>query len=284
MNNKITCPICQRSLHCINATHLKNHNLTKEEFKIKYPNQKFMSEKCLNDRQKSANIRATHSYETTAIATKKCIADKVEKQTEIYNLNPQKCKNCNDILPYKTIKSMKRRKYCKKPECQYIAHSIGGKKASHTPRTAWKTNPKWLNHMGVNDTSTKQKKRFSSKGEKILLINIKEHFPQYKWQSGGRHNIGNNIYKSHDIYCKELQLILEYDGIYHFKNIYGNLLQVQQKDNQLEKWCTENKWKLIRINEKTFNKVPNILDKIYDMITNIVSLPTVNKLYIIPEI
>jgi very-short-patch-repair endonuclease len=79
-------------------------------------------------------------------------------------------------------------------------------------------------------------------------------------------------------------LIIEYDGIYHFKNIYGNLLQVQQKDNQLEKWCKENKWKLIRINEKTFNNVPNILNNIFQMIQNIPQLKTITKIYTIPEI
>lgn len=284
MNNKITCPICQRSMKDIGSKHIKTkHNLTIKQFKIQYPNQPLLCPELLKQKQNAANIRATKSYKTNSNATKKYIAKKLQIKIDIYNLNPKKCKNCNDTLPYTSSIKNSKRSYCKKPECQFIAHSIGGHAASKIPRIAWKTNPKWLQNSGTIK-SKNQKKRLSSKGERKLLKLIKEKFIQYKWESGGHHYIGNNIYKSHDIYCKELKLIIEYDGIYHFKNIYGNLLQVQQKDNQLEKWCKENKWKLIRINEKTFNNVPNILNNIFQMIQNIPQLKTITKIYTIPEI
>jgi len=41
---------------------------------------------------------------------------------------------------------------------------------------------------------------------------------------------------------------------------------------------------IIRINEKTFNNVPNILNNIFQMIQNIPQLKTITKIYTIPEI
>lgn len=148
----------------------------------------------------------------------------------------------------------------------------------------------FLSSSGNIDSSESKKKIFSSKGERELIELIKDRFPNIKWSSGGGTNIGkdlndNIVRKAHDLYSKELKLIIEYDGMYHFKDIYGNLSLVQFKDKLLEEYCIINGWKLIRVNEKTYHKMKwEIIDKIVDMINNIETMDQITKLYIIPEL
>ena len=194
----------------------------------------------------------------------------------------ENCINCGGLL------ECARNSYCRKPACRFIAQSIGGTAAAkHQKTEEFKNarrqcvlaNPAWTVNCGKPWS-----KRFNSKGELELKRLIEARFPNHKWQSGGNHKIGNGLNKAHDIYCTELKLIVEYDGIYHWKDVHGNLKLVQAKDKQLELFCKENGWKLIRVNEKTVKKIPLIVETIFNMIENLDSIPAVVKLYLIPEI
>jgi very-short-patch-repair endonuclease len=48
-------------------------------------------------------------------------------------------------------------------------------------------------------------------------------------------------------------VIFEYDGIWHFKDIHGQLDSKIKKDQTLEKWVIENDWRLIRIKDEIYN-------------------------------
>jgi len=54
------------------------------------------------------------------------------------------------------------------------------------------------------------------------------------------------------LFSKSLKVIIEYDGAWHFKDIHGQLADKQMKDRELEKWCFENNWRLIRIKEDIY--------------------------------
>jgi very-short-patch-repair endonuclease len=198
----------------------------------------------------------------------------------------QQCVNCHKTI----VEATTQMQYCKDKACQSVAHSFGGKKVWQMHRQklikALKEMPRseaWIASQGRTDHPN-QKRFFTSKGEEALKLLIKQRLPQFKWSSGGLHNIGNGLRKSLDIYCKDIKVIVEYDGIYHWKNVYGNLEDVQKKDRQLEQFCSDNGWKLIRVNEQTYKKVPLIVETIINMILNHTQLPSVVKLYLIPEI
>lgn len=197
------------------------------------------------------------------------------------------CEICNRKLST----SERKNRFCSTEACRFQAHSIGGTAAWKdrttmlriVQTTVW-NNPMWVKNMGTGSTKPEMRKYFSSKGERELTEVIKNRLPQYHWQTGGSHNIGNNVRKAFDVYCKDIKLIVEYDGAYHWKNIYGNLPIVQMKDRQMETFCINNGWKLIRVNERTYQKMPQIVETIINMILNYEVLPSVTKLYLLPEI
>lgn len=214
-----------------------------------------------------------------------------------------KCCGLNNITPeieytcqYKPccrlFLSKESRRFCsQKCSCLYLVNermespeiynSIYSK-VSDSMKLFAKENPEVIRkNISNNNLST----RFSSKGERELLGIIKENFKDYKWQSGGLWNIGNSMYKSIDIYCRDLKIIIEYDGIYHFKDIRGDLSKIQEKDTRLNNWCVETGWKIIRINEATYrsSKRKEAIDMIFHLIQNYDTIESVNILYWIPE-
>lgn len=124
---------------------------------------------------------------------------------------------------------------------------------------------------------------FNSKGERQLKKVIEQKFPQYKWQTGGGFKLTDNIVKSLDIYCRELKLIIEYDGVYHFREVFGNFEEVVKKDEALELFCENHGWKLIRVNEATYKNYEEILTMLFGLINNVSSIPIITKLYFFQE-
>ncbi len=69
-----------------------------------------------------------------------------------------------------------------------------------------------------------------------------------------------------DFYLSEYNICIEYDGIQHFESIeyFGGddkLKYTKKLDNIKNKWCEDNKIKLIRISYKNYNNIENILQK-----------------------
>jgi len=152
------------------------------------------------------------------------------------------------------------------------------RKISHTIKCLIKNDSVYREKVFSNHLKTKI---FSSKGERKLRKLIQNEYPQHEFTTGGNFLLKNGQRKSLDIYSKKIKLIIEYDGIYHFKDIHGNLKSVKRKDRLLETWCKKNKYKLIRISEDYYNKykVQSILD-LFQMIDHADCLEVVTKLYL----
>ena len=173
-------------------------------------------------------------------------------------------------------------KYCSLPECQRRrkGDTITREQRKAIGQAAYGALPPnhpFRAHGGR--TSPKAKRYFSSKGERRLVQQIKTVFPQHHWSTGGRFKIAEGVFKSLDLYCRDLRLIVEYDGAYHWFNIHGNLTSVQQKDRLLETWCQETGWRLIRVNEATYQQRPEVVAEIQRLISEADSLPAVTHLY-----
>lgn len=102
-------------------------------------------------------------------------------------------------------------------------------------------------------------KKFTSKNEVIIRTHFIEKYPEDEWSFGGALKIAGETI-TRDLYSKKLKICFEYDGIWHFKDIHGQLAKKQLKDVLLEKWCIENKYTLIRLDEDDFNKNISISD------------------------
>ena len=78
---------------------------------------------------------------------------------------------------------------------------------------------------------------------------------------------------SFDFYLTEYNVCIEFDGIQHFKPIkqFGGIKEfddTQLRDKCKDKWCIENKVKLIRIKFDQKSKISDILDKELKSIKN----------------
>lgn len=216
-------------------------------------------------------------YTKVGQSVSKSMYIKKQKLIDEYLKNPTLCKYCNNPLPYDKRKS----KFCNR-SCS--SHYNGQHMSHETKERISKSviqfrieHPEIANKWSSSHITNKH---FNSKGEKELLNTIQNQFPQFNFTCGSLRKIAERTYKSLDIYSNELKLIIEFDGIYHFKNIYNNLDQVQLKDKLLEEWCITNNWKIIRVNEITYiNQKEKLLLTLFEMITNYQSLPSVSKLY-----
>lgn len=114
--SKVMCPICNKLFGQINNSHLKSHNLTFEEFKILYPNCTIHSP----EMKKSYGSQSKESRTNL-----KLIANNKKQQRIVdYNLNPNKCLKCNNIIDY----IHRSNKFCSR-SCS-VTHNQTGRKKS----------------------------------------------------------------------------------------------------------------------------------------------------------
>lgn len=111
-------------------------------------------------------------------------------------------------------------------------------------------------------------KIFSSKNERLLVEYFKNKFPDDNWKSGGLLKLEDGSRLSRDLYSDKLKICFEYDGIWHFKDIHGQLKTKQHKDLLLEKWCITNEYKLIRVQAEFFESTAQIENLIYSETSN----------------
>lgn len=114
-------------------------------------------------------------------------------------------------------------------------------------------------------------KIFSSKNERYIVKYFKEYYNKDEWKSGGGTKI-NGIQICRDLWSDKLRICFEYDGIWHFKDIHGQLQNKQLKDHLLEKWCLENDYRLIRIDEDEYKNINQIIDLIYNKSDQIIKI------------
>lgn len=186
----------------------------------------------------------------------------IEKHKRLCYKNPKNIKYC---IYCKTIISGYKKKYCNS-SCFAKHNNTTRKNVSRDYIT-----PEWKEKR--RQTTIEQWKRgvhkisreiFSSKNERAIVKHIKEQYPNDEWKNGGRLVLKDGTFLARDLWSDKLKVCFEYDGIWHFKDIKGQLKKKQTKDKLLEEWCKENNYRLIRIDEEDYQNVKQIEDLIYN--------------------
>lgn len=163
------------------------------------------------------------------------------------------CKNCN-----KSFIVQERDKIFPKKEKYFCSRSCANKRVL-TNKTKNKISQSIKNCWNKEEYREKctaaslRLKRFTSKCEREIRDYFISNFKGDEWTYGRLFGKINS-----DLFSKKLKIAFEYDGIWHFKDIYGQLKEKQKKDKLLENWCKENNWKLIRMKDDLY-----VLDKEY---------------------
>jgi very-short-patch-repair endonuclease len=175
------------------------------------------------------------------------------------------CKTCGKQFSYETFKNKKQLKlFCSRSCANSRKISFTEEVRSKISKSVSKTmKEKW--ERGEMQTNS----FFSSKEEKRILEHLKAKFPLDEWTSGGALKISNELV-SRDVYSNKLKICIEYDGVWHFRDIHGQLSSKQKKDFLLNEWCSENDWKIIRISESWWHENDKKLELI-DLLINMES-------------
>jgi hypothetical protein len=112
---------------------------------------------------------------------------------------------------------------------------------------------------------------FSSKNERLITDYFKKNFNNDGWKSGGIIKY-KDTRLSRDMYSDKLKICFEYDGIWHFKDIHGQLEDKKKKDLYLELWCIENNYRLIRLQDEFFENVDQVYNLLYNTKENIIKV------------
>lgn len=115
---------------------------------------------------------------------------------------------------------------------------------------------------------------FTSKGEIEVREHFKHKFPGDGWTYGGSLKMDEHRLVR-DLFSKQLKICIEYDGIWHFKDIKGQLARKQAKDYALERWCRINGWRLIRIDENIYNKNKGIALALLEQLVYSSNIPVI---------
>lgn len=193
-----------------------------------------------------------------------------------FNVNCYRCKK-DFIVIESENKFPKKEKYF----CSISCANSGRKRIKYTHsdefiektrermKKLWQDPTYVKNHMIAN-------KVFSSKGERELINYFKNNFIEDNWTFGGAIKF-NNTTITRDLYSNKLKVCIEYDGIWHFKDIHGQLEEKQYKDKCLEEWVIENNWKLVRIKDELYRKnkefwINKLIESIYNSNEQIIKL------------
>lgn len=114
----------------------------------------------------------------------------------------------------------------------------------------------------------------SSKNERAIVEYFKKSYPDDEWKTAGRLVLSDGSFLARDLWSDKLKVCFEYDGIWHFKDICGQLSKKQIKDKLLEEWCINNSYRLIRIDEKEYKNIKQIVDLIYKNKEQIIKIGT----------
>jgi len=108
---------------------------------------------------------------------------------------------------------------------------------------------------------------FKSKGEEILFNHLKNKYSKLKFKRNQfEHNINfttKTKWRQIDIKCNDLKLIIEYDGILHFRFFNKEILEkIQNKDKEFNSYLKE-KFLIIRLSYDVLNYKKTKLKKKY---------------------
>lgn len=162
------------------------------------------------------------------------------------------CSICGEIKVYEYRDGKRKEKY-------FCSRSCANKRI-HTTETKDKISKSTrltILKLWENDEYVKKQvgrnKFFNSVGEKEIRDYFMKNFPNDGWTFGAGIKY-NDVTIARDLYSNKLKVCFEYDGIWHFKDIHGQLENKQLKDKYLESWCKENDYRLIRVSEDVYKK------------------------------
>ena len=201
------------------------------------------------------HLKYTFRNNETKEKTKLKFIKREEKTHGIYIEENIICskENCNNIVHIKYRQGKKKDKYFCSLNCSqsHIHSEISKNKCSNSVKLAWKRGDFNTDSFREKQSKNAINIRFSSKKEREIVNYFKTNYLNDEWKAGGGlYYNGEEI--SRDLYSNKLKICFEYDGIWHFKDIHNQLERKQRKDKLLEIWCIENRYRLIRIDEKEF--------------------------------
>jgi len=175
---------------------------------------------------------------------------------------------CDNTL---TIKYRENKKPTKSFCSRSCANSRGKRNQEFKELVSQKIKEKWNEGVYDHIDMGLRNKKFSSKGEREIVTYFRENFPDDNWKSGGNIKFEEHRF-SRDLYSDKLKVCLEYDGIWHFKDIHNQLSKKQLKDLLLEKWCIKNGYRLIRIEEGFMPSFKDIEKLVYETALQIIKI------------
>ena len=128
-------------------------------------------------------------------------------------------------------------------------------KISNAVHLKWKEDPEYAAKCSKNWTLDGTVEYFTSQGERELRQFFQSEYPSQNWTWGGRLLV-NGVAVSRDLYSDTMETCIEYDGVWHFIDITGQLEDKISKDNALEYWCDKNGYRLIRIEDEVYKEDP----------------------------
>ena len=184
-----------------------------------------------------------------------CYNRKIHPKDSFGYLYPEKAKywsNRNDKSPYE-VAPMSKQKYW------FICEKCG------------KEFSRDLSILNQRDTGVICNNCNSSQGETKIIHYLNKHNIEYihdKPYFNDLIGLGNYLLRPDFILPNE-RIWIEYDGIQHDKmqinwQTKEGFEKLQEHDKRKNKYAIKNNWKLIRIKEKDFNNIENILDEIFN--------------------
>ena len=179
----------------------------------------------------------------------------------------KECEWCRKEFTYTKIVTHPERRTCSKSCAVSIANSENPVSWTSEMREAHSIISKKL--WEDEDYAKKvlnNNRHFTSKNEVLIRDYFIDNFSEDEWTFGGHLRIQNEGI-TRDLYSNKLKICFEYDGVWHFEDIHGQLAKKQLKDKLLEQWCINNKYTLVRLDEKQFNSdsIPMLRELFYSI-------------------
>lgn len=191
---------------------------------------------------------------------------KIKISVDDYLKNPKTCKECNLPIPYEKRRNVYCNRSCSAKHANKYKIPLTKNqkdKISNSIKQLWINGH--YDNMLANSLNNEDKfnLKFNSKNEREICKYFKSKYIDDDWKSGGLLKYrGKRI--SRDLYSSKLKVCFEYDGIWHFEDIHGQLSDKNEKDNLLEDWCIKNNYRLVRIDENDYININQIVDLIYN--------------------
>lgn len=172
---------------------------------------------------------------------------------------PAVCPECGKEFMSHYMKKGMWKKYCSAT----CANKQGSKYVDYKKVSDYqKEHGTWQENFIKNGLGNKKN---HSKRELEIVSYFKENFPNDEWKQGlidgSKKHDGCLI--NPDLWSKKLKIIIEYDGDWHFKDINNQLEYKQKVDKATMKFCEENGYRIIRIDEKEKVSNEQIVESVY---------------------